>query len=145
MDRECDILLPAALEQSLNKDNADSIRAKFIVEGGNGISTEIADEIFNKKKILVIPDILANAGGVTVSYFEWLKNIEHKQPGRLTQLWEEKSKYNLLKVIEKKFREQGYKIDLDIFRAENKKLMEGGTDIDLVYSGLKNIMTIALK
>ncbi len=73
---DCDVLIPAALGGVLNKDNANDVRAKIIVEGANGPTTPEADEIFSKKKILVVPDVYANAGGVTVSYFEWAQNIQ---------------------------------------------------------------------
>jgi glutamate dehydrogenase len=72
--KECDILVPAALENSITKDNANLVKAKIVVELANGPTTDEADEILHAKKILVLPDILANAGGVTVSYFEWVQN-----------------------------------------------------------------------
>lgn len=77
-------MVPAALELAINKENAGSIKAKLIAEGGNGSTTVEGDDILNQKGILVIPDILCNAGGVTCSYLEWIKNLEHKRPGRLS-------------------------------------------------------------
>ena len=74
--RDADVLVPAALEDAINQDNADDVKASIIVEGANAPTTPEADEILNQKDILVIPDILANAGGVTVSYFEWAQNIQ---------------------------------------------------------------------
>jgi glutamate dehydrogenase (NAD(P)+) len=73
---DCDVLVPAALENSIHIENVAGVKASIIVEGANGPTTPEADEILNKKGILVIPDILANAGGVTVSYFEWAQNIQ---------------------------------------------------------------------
>lgn len=99
LDDDCDILIPAALEKAINRTVAPNIKAKLIAEGGNGTTTFEADSILQARKILIIPDILCNAGGVTCSYFEWLKNIEHKQPGRLTSNWEKKSKEILLDAI----------------------------------------------
>jgi len=73
---DCDVLIPAALGGVLTKENANDIRAKIIVEGANGPTTPEADEILHNKGVLILPDILANAGGVTVSYFEWAQNIQ---------------------------------------------------------------------
>jgi glutamate dehydrogenase (NAD(P)+) len=75
----CDILIPAALENSIRSDNADSVKARFVAEAANGPTTPAADKILFKKGIIVLPDILANAGGVAVSYFEWVQNIENEQ------------------------------------------------------------------
>jgi glutamate dehydrogenase (NAD(P)+) len=74
---DCEVLIPAALEGVLTKRNAAEVRARVIVEGANGPTEPEADEIFEKRGVLVVPDILANAGGVTVSYFEWVQNMQH--------------------------------------------------------------------
>ncbi|RGY94973.1 Glu/Leu/Phe/Val dehydrogenase [Clostridium sp. AM58-1XD] len=76
LELKCDLLVPAALENQINKDNADRIHASIIVEGANGPTTIEADEILQKKGVVVVPDILSNAGGVVVSYFEWVQNIQ---------------------------------------------------------------------
>ena len=134
LDRHCDILIPAALEKALNKYNCESIKASLIAEGGNGVSTVNADRVFEQKNICVIPDILCNAAGVTCSYLEWLKNLEHKQPGRLVTKWEEKSKKHLIQEIQKTFNEQGYNIDLSKL---SQKSMKGPSDIEFRF--LENI------
>ncbi len=134
--------MPAALELALNDTNASSVKAKLIAEGGNGSSTVEADDIFNEKNILVIPDILCNAGGVSCSYLEWIKNLEHKRPGSLVQKWEEKGKKLLLEAIEEQLKVAGVDIDLSDLGEEVTK---GASDLDLVYSGIENIMSIALE
>jgi len=76
---DCDILIPAALECQIRADNADNVRARLIVEAANGPSTMAADEILRAKNMIVLPDIVANSGGVVVSYFEWVQNLENQQ------------------------------------------------------------------
>jgi glutamate dehydrogenase (NAD(P)+) len=78
LETKCDVLIPAALENSITKENADKVKAKVVSEGANGPTTPEADDILYDKKILLVPDILANAGGVTVSYYEWVQNLERE-------------------------------------------------------------------
>lgn len=101
LEIECDILIPAALENVINSENAHRIKAKIIGEAANGPVTTEADEILNKKGILIIPDIYLNAGGVTVSYFEWLKNISHVRHGRIERRFNENKNLKILQSIEK--------------------------------------------
>lgn len=82
---DCDILVPAAAEQAINKYTVDGVKAKIIAEGGNGPTTPYAHDVLTKKGAIVLPDALMNAGGVTVSYFEWLRNISHVRFGRMTK------------------------------------------------------------
>jgi glutamate dehydrogenase (NAD(P)+) len=83
MNRECDILIPAALERQINAKNAYHIKCKILGEAANGPTTILANKILEERKIMIVPDLVLNASGVTCSYFEWLKNIEHKQLGLL--------------------------------------------------------------
>lgn len=136
LEIECDVLIPAALENQVNKNNADRIRCKIIGEAANGPVTPEAEEILNKKGILIIPDIYLNAGGVTVSYFEWLKNLSHVRFGRLGKRYDEAMGRNMISVVE----------DMTGRAATNaqKTLIERGADeLDLVYSGLEETMISA--
>lgn len=140
-DKPCDVFIPAALEKAVNRTNAHLIQAKLVAEGGNGVTTVEGDRILREKNVLIIPDILCNAGGVTCSYLEWLKNLEHKQPGRLTSKWEEKSNNMILEGIQHEFTKQGITVNL----RELNFLTRGGNELDLVYTGLENILTRALE
>ena len=93
--------MPAAFEKTINTGNAEKVQAKLIVEAANGPTTLGAEKKLLDKGVKFLPDILCNAGGVTASYFEWLKNLDHVRPGRLNRKWEEKSKRNMLEVIQK--------------------------------------------
>jgi glutamate dehydrogenase (NAD(P)+) len=136
MEEQCDILVPAALEKQINKDNAPRIKAKIISEGANGPTTPFAEEILNKKGAVVLPDMLMNAGGVTVSYFEWLRNLQHVRMGRLTRKWEERSKQLVLDQLEK----AGHRVT----EAERKRMVQGPSERDIVYSGLEDTMANAV-
>lgn len=96
-----DFYMPAALEKSINALNADRFNTKLIVEAANGPTTMEGERILLNKGVHFLPDILCNAGGVTVSYFEWLKNLDHVRPGRMQRKWEEKTKSNLIDVVQK--------------------------------------------
>jgi len=132
----CDILIPAALEKQIHVGNAHRINAKIIGEAANGPMTPRADEILLKKGAIIIPDLLLNAGGVTVSYFEWLKNLSHVRFGRLNKKWEESSKKMLLDFIEKN-------LNRKIGDAEKNLIIHGADEVDIVRSGLDDTMTNA--
>ncbi len=100
LELECDILIPAALENVINGENAPRVKAKIIGEGANGPLTPEADEVFVQKGILVVPDMYLNAGGVTVSYFEWLKNLSHVRYGRMEKRFTENLNAHILGTIE---------------------------------------------
>ncbi|MFD2743372.1 MULTISPECIES: Glu/Leu/Phe/Val family dehydrogenase [Sphingobacterium] len=133
LEYPCDILIPAALEAVINESNADKIQAKIIGEAANGPLTPEADEILNKKGVLVIPDIYLNAGGVTVSYFEWLKNLSNVRYGRLEKRFDENMYAEILNIIESM-------TDKKVSKIEKKILLRGPDEIDLVHSGLEDTM-----
>lgn len=136
LEMECDILIPAALENQITKENAPNIKAKIIAEGANGPVTKNAEVILNQKKVMIIPDLYLNAGGVTVSYFEWLKNLSHVRFGRMEKRFQETSTLELIKSVEEM---TGRTLD-----ARQKKVITHGADeIDLVRSGLEETMISA--
>tara|TARA_B100000902_G_scaffold54758_1_gene61466 strand:- start:1636 stop:3036 length:1401 start_codon:yes stop_codon:yes gene_type:complete len=133
LKRQCDILIPAARENVITEKNANDICAKLIVEAANGPISYKGNQILNKKKIFVIPDILANSGGVAVSYFEWVKNIRHIRFGRLEKRRNQLQLNNLIEAIESmtgKSMPNKYKANF----------MDGIEEIDLIRSGLDDMM-----
>jgi glutamate dehydrogenase (NAD(P)+) len=136
LELDCDVLVPAALENVLTGENAARIKAKIILEGANGPTTPQADEVFKKKGIMVIPDVFANAGGVTVSYFEWLKNLSHVRLGRLDRRRQAATEMRLLQAIEvatgKKFSE-----------ADRQGFVKVTDELAIVNSGLEDTMIVA--
>lgn len=133
LEIECDILIPAALENVINGSNAGRIKAKIIGEAANGPLTPEADKILNKKEVIIVPDIYLNAGGVTVSYFEWLKNLSHVRYGRMEKRFSENMNTEILQAIENV---SGKKIP----EKERKMILRGPDEIDLVKSGLEDTM-----
>jgi len=133
--KKCDVFAPCATDGSINMHNAQHIKAKVILEGANGPTTFRGDQILQRKGILVIPDLLANVGGVTVSYFEWLKNLSHVAPGRMTKKYQEQQKQDLLKMLGYRFPES----------SPLRKHIQGAEEIDLVKSGLEEIMVQATR
>ena len=136
LELECDILIPAALENVINGENAPRIKAKIIGEAANGPCTPEADEIFIKKGILCVPDMYLNAGGVTVSYFEWLKNLSHVRYGRMEKRFTENLNTHILGQIEQL-------TGKEVHEAERKFIMHGPEEVDLVHSGLEETMITA--
>ncbi len=136
LEMDCDILIPAALENQITKDNAPNIKAKIIAEGANGPVTKNAEIILNQKNVMIIPDLYLNAGGVTVSYFEWLKNLSHVRFGRMEKRFHEMSNLELIRAVEKS---TGKQLDAK----ERMALTHGADEIDLVRSGLEETMIYA--
>lgn len=136
LELDCDILIPAALENQITEENAGRVKAKILAEAANGPTTARAAEILLRRGVLVIPDIYLNAGGVTVSYFEWLKNLSHVRFGRMGKRFEATSNEKLLRVIEEN---TGRRLS----DSERKTVVRGADEIDLVNSGLEESMAVA--
>ncbi len=136
LEVECDILIPAALENVIHDDNVDRINAKIIAEAANGPITSAASEKLFKRNVMVVPDAYLNAGGVTVSYFEWLKNLSHVRFGRMEKRYEENAYRRLLSAVEtatgKTFSEE-----------ERNVAAHGADELTLVHSGLEETMACA--
>ncbi|MBI2829208.1 MAG: Glu/Leu/Phe/Val dehydrogenase [Acidobacteria bacterium] len=136
LELDCDVLIPAALENQLTGDNAPRIKARIVVEGANGPTTPEADEIFWRKGTLVVPDIYANAGGVVVSYFEWLKNLSHVGFGRLERRHQAASDLRLLHAIEQA-------TGKPFTAAVRAVLVRPPDELGIVNSGLEETMVTA--
>lgn len=138
LEHECDILIPAALENVINGGNADRIKAKIIGEAANGPLTPDADDILGKKGVLIVPDMYLNAGGVTVSYFEWLKNLSHVRYGRMEKRFTENINKNIVGQIEELTGQQ-------VSDVARKLIVHGPEEHDLVHSGLEQTMIEATR
>jgi glutamate dehydrogenase (NAD(P)+) len=135
LELECDFLIPAALEAQITSENAARIRAKVVAEAANGPVTADADEILRVRQIGVIPDVFLNAGGVVVSYFEWIKNLSHIRFGRMGRRLEEQNQARLLRAM----RGSENPLSDDVIR----EMTSGSDEASLVYSGLEDTMIIA--
>ena len=138
LEEKADILIPAAMELVINKDNADRIQSPVIIEAANGPISSEADDILTKKGKIIIPDLYANAGGVTVSYFEWIKNLSRIRFGRLQRRAQESQMSNLIDGIEAM---TGKEFPL----AFKSSTVQGLSERDLVFSGLEDTMTETYK
>ncbi|MFD1912820.1 Glu/Leu/Phe/Val family dehydrogenase [Halodurantibacterium flavum] len=141
LEAECDILIPAALEGVINLTNAERIKAPLIIEAANGPITAGADEILRKKGCVVIPDLYANAGGVTVSYFEWVKNLSHIRFGRMQRRAEEAHHQLLVDELERLSSDKG--LGWELSPDFKRRYLQGANEIDLVRSGLDDTMRTA--
>ncbi|MBL7977190.1 MAG: Glu/Leu/Phe/Val dehydrogenase [Bacteroidetes Order II. Incertae sedis bacterium] len=133
LELPCDILVPAALEAVIVGENATRIQAKIIAEGANGPVTAHADTILNERGIMIIPDVFLNAGGVTVSYFEWLRNLQHVRFGRMSKRFEQNMQTKMLDAIQTLI---GQKLDPRFM----EEVIHGASEEDLVNSGLEDTM-----
>ena len=138
LESEADILIPAAMELVITKANAQNIKVPLIIEAANGPISADADSILNDKGVVIIPDLYANAGGVTVSYFEWIKNLSKIRLGRLQRRAQENQVAILVDGIEK--------MTGKVFPEDNlRRSVEGGSELDLVRSGLEDTMRSTYK
>ncbi len=138
LELECDILIPAALENVINGQNAPRVKAKIIGEAANGPCTPEADEIFAQKGILCVPDMYLNAGGVTVSYFEWLKNLSHVRYGRMEKRFNENMNMQIINQMESL-------TGKSVGESQKKQIVHGADEQELVHSGLEETMITATR
>lgn len=136
LELDCDVLIPAALENQINESNASRIKAKIIAEAANGPINRNAEQELINRGVFVIPDIYINAGGVTVSYFEWLKNLSHIRFGRMQKRFDESAYGNIIGAVEKL-------TGRNISKKEKSLIVRGAEEIDLVNSGLEETMIFA--
>jgi glutamate dehydrogenase (NAD(P)+) len=136
LELDCDVLVPSALENVITTDNVDRIRARIIVEGANGPITADASEQLLARGTLIVPDIYANAGGVTVSYFEWVKNLSHMRFGRMEKRFQERSNERILQGIE-------HLSGLHFASQERERATAAAGEEELVNSGLEETMVAA--
>ena len=136
LELDCDVLVPAALENQITAENAPRIRARVVAEAANGPTTAEADEILRQRGALVIPDIYLNAGGVTVSYFEWVKNLDHLRFGRMEKRFEEGAYRRLLDAV-------AQATGKGFSATEMAAATQGADEAALVRSGLEETMVMA--
>jgi len=141
LENDCDILVPAALEGVINLSNAPDVKAKLIIEAANGPVTAGADDILRKKGVVIIPDMYANAGGVTVSYFEWVKNLSHIRFGRMQRRQEESRHQLVVDELERLSADSG--IGWELSPNFKEKYLRGAGELELVRSGLDDTMRTA--
>ena len=138
LEAECDILIPAALEGVINRDNANRVQARLIVEAANGPVTAGADAILRERGVVIIPDMYANAGGVTVSYFEWVKNLSHIRFGRMERRREESRNQLIVNELERLSKSSN--VNWQLTPNFKEKYLKGASELELVRSGLDDTM-----
>jgi glutamate dehydrogenase (NAD(P)+) len=138
LELPCDILIPAALENQITSENVADIDAKIVAEAANGPVTNEAGKRLRDRGVLILPDVYLNAGGVTVSYFEWIKNLSHMRFGRMGKRFEENQNWRILRTIENMLEEEIPEVVYD-------KVAQGAGEEDLVQSGLEQTMVDAYR
>jgi glutamate dehydrogenase (NAD(P)+) len=138
LEMDCDILIPAAMESQVHAGNAMQIKARLVMEGANGPITYEADEILRRRGVTVLPDVYANVGGVTVSYFEWTRNISHMRFGRLQRQYDAMRGENLVSAMENLS-------DKKVDEQSRRKIVSAASELDLVRSGLEDTMRCAFQ
>ena len=138
LEKECDVLIPAALEGVITRENAPRIQTRLMIEAANGPVTAGADEILREKGVVIIPDLYANAGGVTVSYFEWVKNLSHIRFGRMQRRQEEARHQLIVNELERLSADTG--IGWTLSPDFKDKYLRGAGEMELVRSGLDDTM-----
>ena len=141
LEADCDILIPAAMEGVIDMRNAPRVQAPLIIEAANGPITAGADEILRAKGTVIIPDLYANAGGVTVSYFEWVKNLSHIRFGRMQRRAEESRSRLLVEELERLSADRG--LGWTLSPGFKDRFLTGSDELELVRSGLDDTMRIA--
>ena len=141
LEEECDILIPAAIEGVINLSNAARVQARVIIEAANGPVTAGADDILREKGVVIIPDMYANAGGVTVSYFEWVKNLSHIRFGRMQRRQEEARHQLIVDELERLSRDTG--VGWTLSPNFKDRYLRGAGELELVRSGLDDTMRTA--
>jgi glutamate dehydrogenase (NAD(P)+) len=136
LELDCDILMPAALEEQITASNVHRIKARIVAEAANGPTSAEADSVLLERNVLILPDLYLNAGGVTVSYFEWLRNLSHVRFGRMSKRFERNTQQKLIRAIEKM---TGQRLAQDVV----DDIVHGADEIDLVNSGLEETMVFA--
>jgi glutamate dehydrogenase (NAD(P)+) len=136
LELDCDLLVPAALENQIRGDNVSRVRARVIAEAANGPVTPEADAALRARGVLILPDIYLNAGGVTVSYFEWLKNLQHVSFERMTKRWDERMYEHFCEALEEL---TGKRVP----EPERRNMVRGPDERELVLSALENTMVFA--
>ena len=142
LELPCDILIPAALEGVITTDNAPDIQADIVAEAANGPVTAAAAEHLRERGVLMIPDVYLNAGGVTVSYFEWLRNLSHVRHGRMSRRFEEQNAARILRAVDELTSED---LDQDLLETLIERIGFGASERDLVNSGLEDTMVQAYR